>query len=171
MAEARKKQEEAANDDPMVVPVGIRPPPPTPGVRQLARAAIADAMAVLTGLMRDKDAPAATRLAAANSLLDRAGGKGEGVSAAEPRPRASEVLSSEELEYLSKLYCEGGSYPHEPQKFFVEEQSDERILLRCHCGRGYIEMVDGRVVSHHGIKIFVTEGEGEAEGEEKAKVA
>jgi hypothetical protein len=53
MTEAKKADEakEAANDesDEMAVPVGIRPPPPMPGIRPLARAASADAMAVIAG--------------------------------------------------------------------------------------------------------------------------
>ena len=46
-------------------------------VRELARAHAASAMNALVQIVEDKNAPAAARVAAANSLLDRGYGKSE----------------------------------------------------------------------------------------------
>jgi len=50
-------------------------PKASPNIRSLARAHTATAVATLAGIMRQKKAPAAARVAAASALLDRGWGK------------------------------------------------------------------------------------------------
>lgn len=82
-------------------------------VQALARGHTDSAIAVLADIMQDGDAPAAARVSAANSLLDRGWGKAaQKVELATPLDRVSDDSLEEMIK--SRLLQIVGSSPDEP---------------------------------------------------------
>lgn len=78
-------------------------------IRSLARSHTETAIRTLAGIMREKDAPAAARVSAANALLDRGWGKPDQTSTVNVNRINARELSDDELAAIALDRGEGAA--------------------------------------------------------------
>jgi len=112
-------------------------------VRDLARTSTVEAIETIRRLMLDEKVAPATRLAAAEALLDRGWGKPSLVQPADLDREAWRVLSDEVLDQVKRYRCTCGQ---RTETFVVAEKMDGATYAHCRCGGGSFELTGGRVV-------------------------
>jgi hypothetical protein len=104
-------------------------------VRDLARVSTVEALETIRSLMADQKVPPATRLAAADTLLDRAWGKSTTVLPSDLSRPAWRELSAEVFDQVRRHRCFRG---HRPEGFLVEEKPNGDLHVSCACGGGLV---------------------------------
>jgi hypothetical protein len=81
--------------------------------------------------------PGATRLAAAEALLDRGWGKAASIPLGELSRPAWRELPQEILDQVRRHRCSRG---HRADTFLLEEKADRGLRAACSCGAGSFEI-------------------------------
>jgi hypothetical protein len=111
-------------------------------VRDMARASTVEAIETIRRLMLDEKVAPATRLAAADALLDRGWGKAAAIQPSDLNRPAWRELPREVLDQIGRHRCSRG---HTADSFLVEEREDGGLRVSCQCGAGSFEVIDDAI--------------------------